>query len=150
MESAIGGAFNFLDTCSATTTEKKTLALRRGQCQRVGTYFLFCQLTLSNRRCVVERQFSAAPLFQPSGTQNDLSSQVPAVWQQALQQHLLQLNTASDGVERNLWAVYSCWVIDTLKYGFLLQCLPTARMWTADKDALGMSPTRAHHISAVC
>ena len=52
--------------------------------------------------------------------------------------HLLQLNTASDGVEKNLWAVYSCWVIHALKYGFLLQCLPTA---CADKDALGMYPT---------
>jgi hypothetical protein len=117
----------------------ENLALRRLQFHHTGTHTLFCQIATSpNGRATVERQFSVAPSFLLGGTEQCVSLLSPAI-QFSLQQQLQQLNTTSDGVARILWAMSSCSFIYSRNFGFMLQCLPTARMLAADKDALGTS-----------
>jgi hypothetical protein len=104
-----------------------------------GTHTLFCQIgTPPDGRSIVERRFSVAPNFQSGGNLNDFS-QVPPVGQLTFQEQLLQLNVDSDGSPRDLWAVSGCSSINTRTFGFMLQCLPTARMLAADRGALGTS-----------
>src|SRR5258708_2551335 len=97
--------------------------------------------TSSSGRWVIKRQFSVVRQFQPGG-KTQFYGQLPSVAQFGLQQLLLQLNTASGGVVKDMWAMSSCWrIINHNNFAFMLQCLPTARLSAADKGAVGASPT---------
>ena len=131
--------FLSLADCPSTT---KVTAL-----QTLGTHTLFCHIgTSSSGRWVMTRQFSVVPQFQPGGT-TQFYGQLPPVAQFGLQQLLLQLNTSSGGVVKDIWAVSSCWnVVNHNNFAFMLQCLPTARLLSANKGAVGASLTYALHM----
>jgi hypothetical protein len=113
MESAIGGAL----ICSVTLARLKERKIALGRHHRRPS---------TSRHTPSSATSAPTALGGPShgslASYRTSSRMAPPVAQFGLQQHLIQLNAASQGVTGNLWAMYSCLNgTNHINFGFMLQ-----------------------------